>query len=348
VLHRVVAENEAGWTLWNVGQAEGANPIGAVSYGTDGSSLTVESTAFGFSAEGDQLTWVGEARGDSSFSLVVLMTNIQGSGWQGVTIRKNLSGVSDGVFLGLNPSGELGILTRPDGEWEAGDFAADKPLWLMLKREGEWVKAYSSEDGEDWNRLGMVQVEQGETIYSGVAIAGSETSIEVSAHFDVYHHPDEAPEETSGPSGTGGNSGQSSGDSNGETSTGGRGEIPEGQDSLSAFLPPTDLASFLSRGQGPVIYVDNVQGNDDWDGKLSARKDQTSEGPKRSLGKALEAAYACQENEVRIVLKGSSSDYESVDRPVTEKNITFFATANVTIGTQEQEITNSEGQTGEN
>ncbi|MCB1130631.1 MAG: tandem-95 repeat protein, partial [Verrucomicrobiae bacterium] len=115
-------------------------------------------------------------------SITVRLGDVRGAGSlarAGVMIRGNERADSPYVFVGTNANGSLRIARRSTaGGATAQKTSGGKPqksVWLRLKRTGDRINAYTSDNGRRWRKVGSHKVKLGRNCRIGMWVSGGGT-----------------------------------------------------------------------------------------------------------------------------------------------------------------------------
>jgi len=301
------AQDISGWSLVDIGLPNGGAK-GELEYKNgDSAAIKITSHGSGFGSGGDSLRWVGKKSGKQNSILTVWLSGINGAGWQGLTMRGSLESRSDGVFVGVNPEGKLGMLSRPDGDWvEVGIPEETLGLWLVNEKGSVSGYYYSSAAGS-WEKIGAVQLEEAGEGYPGLVVSGAATGGKSSAEFWLEGDklkgqavkPPVFPETKI---------------ASGDSPTGNSATV---NTSITKPFPDTAPTKTSLNGDYPIpegktfrrIYVDNQVGDDSQDGDINGEKRGQGKGPKKNLKQALAEALRCDAEVIEIVLVSSPQPY---------------------------------------
>lgn len=115
----------------------------------------------------------------------------------GVMIRENLGVSSRKVMMHKTGENNLRMQFRQDYRGGTGSTADNRglpwPMWVRLKRDHNRFEGYFSEDGENWNHVGGVDVpmEPGKPVYIGLAQChhpGQDQSTLTTGTFDSFSY----------------------------------------------------------------------------------------------------------------------------------------------------------------
>lgn len=186
-----VSSGEVVLSLDKIG--EGADN-GSVSLGGNSETITLSSKsgdAWG-SLDDVDLIWT-TVTGD--FEVVANVESVTFSNQHakyGIMIRQNLDGDSINAFAYVKPSDdrvwygdrvEIGGLTSTD--YQSNSYS---PSWLKLKRDGDTITAFCSEDGVSWTEYARNELAFNAEVYVGLAIAAKNTEtagVGVFSDFDI-------------------------------------------------------------------------------------------------------------------------------------------------------------------
>ena len=107
-------------------------------------------------------------------------------GEAGIMFRESAS--DDSMHAFLTVSGGKGVAfsrrhTEGGGTTRSGKGGIVAPVWLRLIKEGTYISAYYSEDGENWSFLSEDIVDFSDTIFIGLAVAANGQDDTVTADF---------------------------------------------------------------------------------------------------------------------------------------------------------------------
>jgi len=140
--------------------------------------------------------------GDGQISVRVVDNGTGSNGWAkgGVMIRETLADNSKQAIMAITggQGGGIAFQCRPDTGGASfsshGNLFASPPYWVMLKREGNTITGYSSEDGVTWvqqpNGTGAdattnpVEIEMAEQVYIGLFACSGAGSVVRTYTFD--------------------------------------------------------------------------------------------------------------------------------------------------------------------
>ncbi|MEM6628802.1 MAG: heparin lyase I family protein [Bacteroidota bacterium] len=157
----------------------------------EGESFRIAGAGFEIGNTSDQLQFVYRNIG-SETEIIAQLTQISmvdPLSIAGIMIRNDLSSNSPCAFLGLDAVGNQSFIYRE----KKGDFTQIKstirmssqaPKWLRMVRSGIEVKAYTSQDGVEWEYLGQVGVDLEAEVKIGLAISSHKNSTLAEATFD--------------------------------------------------------------------------------------------------------------------------------------------------------------------
>jgi len=157
---------DSGWQSADIGNvyASGSTRI-------ETNSLRLIGTGWGWWNATDAFRFAGVgARGDSEIiAQVASFHDSNGIVFAGVTIRGDLSPAAEHVTLVVSPEGKVRIKARPSGTEVR--INRDGIYWLRLRRMGEQVIAYISDDGQRWEPVQELAVPSGAELRAGIVTA---------------------------------------------------------------------------------------------------------------------------------------------------------------------------------
>ena len=176
---------EPGWVALDVGDVRLASATGTRdgTHCLHGSGRDIWNEADGF-----RFMW-REQRGD--VRLTVRVRELVGAhpfAKAGVMVRASLDSGSSHVMMATTPSSGDMLNWRPlEDALSENAILADggAPVWLRVTRRGASVIGYRSGDGERWERLGEVVLEElGEVAFIGLALSSHDVDASAYAIFE--------------------------------------------------------------------------------------------------------------------------------------------------------------------
>jgi hypothetical protein len=176
-----------------MGYDVGTGTPGRATLATDTGLLTIEGSGADIADNTDRMYFLGTPRRGATD----LTAELRAAPWRtsdyakaGLMIRDSLDGPARNVFLCATPA--HGLLLQWRDTTGGGTNSADGgrldtyPLFLQIKRSGELIQCYRSDDGVSWDKVGdtVKLAGLGPTVFIGFAVTAHKEGSITHAEFD--------------------------------------------------------------------------------------------------------------------------------------------------------------------